>query len=115
MRAWRGFCHVAVRGGLTAVAVCSFLAVDGCSSKSRTVDISANMTHQYLAMQVRRRCARVCHSYMKWPRLRGLPRVCPTQDDMNSTIDNKEAKILELQDALQLSRRGTNPLRETER
>ena len=48
------------------------------SSKSRTVDISANMTRQYKAMQ----------------------------DDFVAKIDEKEGKILELKDALELSKRG---------
>ena len=30
----------------------------------------------------------------------------PKQDDMNTQIDDKQAKILELQDALKLSREG---------
>ena len=99
MRARRG-CAVASAGSLLSLCAAS-------SSKSRTVDISANMTHQYLAMQVRgpAHASRLCSQTVQLSK--HYVRVPPIQDDMHSQIDNKEAKILELQDALQLSRRGT--------
>jgi hypothetical protein len=55
VRARRSGRAAAGEGSVLSLCAALLCAVAFSSSKSRTVDISANMTHQYLAMQVRGR------------------------------------------------------------